>query len=275
MQPQCYKTKFLSVNTLTLAHTRSLVTSGVLSEAPQKCFRALHATHTRRGRCSPTAVTQIHLYLCPQRGEGVWIGTAVNARVGPAYRQILPQLWCWFCLWLFGLCCGKFKRDTKRKMQNACDVLQLVTKSRPSKTQTPCEGVCVRGNCYTCSGSTSPATWQENYLSRHSFSAGIKFSHSATSARSCSHSCASSCFVLLLHCISDLLFKRELGKKKERFLKCAKKSNCVNWERAFFSFRPRLPWVFLLPQQSFGFSSCYCNYRIRLQISEGKSGNQV
>lgn len=78
-----------------------------------------------------------------------------------------------------------------------------------------CLCVCC-GNCYTCSGSTSPATWQENYLSRHSFSAGIKFSHSATSVRSCSHSCASSCFVLLLHCISDLLFKWELEEKKKR-----------------------------------------------------------
>lgn len=101
--------------------------------------------------------------------------------------------------------------------------------------------VCVLccGNCYTCSGSTSPATWQENYLSRHSFSAGIKFSHSATSARSCSHSCASSCFVLLLHCISDLLFKWEVEEKKKKdFWSAQKKSNCVNWKRAFSSLRP-------------------------------------
>lgn len=88
MEPQCYKTKFLSVNTLTLAHTRSLVTSGVLSEAPQKCFRALHATHIHTDTEVDADRQQLHRYICisARREEGVWIGTAVNARVGPAYR---------------------------------------------------------------------------------------------------------------------------------------------------------------------------------------------
>lgn len=69
MQPQCYKTKFLSVNTLT--HTQSGYVWRVERGATNVFWGvACHThTHTRRGRCRPTAVTQIHLYLCPQ-GEG-------------------------------------------------------------------------------------------------------------------------------------------------------------------------------------------------------------
>lgn len=70
MEPQCYKTKFLSVNTLTLAHTRSLVTSGVLSEAPQKCFRALHATHTQTPRKMQTDSSYTDTFVSLPAGEG-------------------------------------------------------------------------------------------------------------------------------------------------------------------------------------------------------------
>lgn len=79
MQPQCYKTKFLSVNTLTLTHTHSLVTSGVLSEAPQKCFRALHATHiltythTPRKMQADSSYTDTFVSL-PAGGRGSGLG---------------------------------------------------------------------------------------------------------------------------------------------------------------------------------------------------------
>lgn len=97
-----------------------------------------------------------------------------------------------------------------------------------------CVCVCC-GNCYTCSGSSLSATWQENYLSRHSFSAGIKFSHSATSARASVPTPVPALVPVSASAALHLRFTFQMrtGEEKKRFLKCAKKKR-----RAFFTSPP-------------------------------------
>lgn len=198
-------------------------------------------THTARQRESKTEQLHIAIDTFVSARDGAHVVACCKCPCWPCLSPVdlfcrWLCLWHWFYLWLFGMLLrhtNEIQSERCKTHATCCSKCQNLAEALRVASSGQCV-CCVCGNCYTCSGSSSSATWQENYLSRHSFSDGIKFLLGVHSALLLFVSrCSSSSFSCSIATLRfSLQNKPENCQKKNKIFEMHKKKQackCVNW----------------------------------------------